>query len=145
MNAQNFWELRAWQEAYAFKLKVYDLIESGSLSKDEKLEKQLREAARSAPSQISEGFGRFDPVDFGRFVKMARASLQECRNHLQDAVDCRHLSEDDRQEYEKLIATALKEMGGLLDYLQSPEAKRNAERIRQKREERRQRRRERRQ
>jgi hypothetical protein len=76
---------------------------------------------------------------------MARASLQECRNHLQDAVDCRHINEDDRQEYEKLIATALKEMGGLLDYLQSPEAKRNAERIRQKREERRQRRRERRQ
>ena len=30
------------------------------------------------------------------------------------------------------------EIGGLLDYLHSPEAKRNAERIRQKREERRQ-------
>jgi four helix bundle protein len=138
--ARTFRELRAWQEAYAFKLRVYELIDSGSLSKDEKLEKQLREAARSAPSQISEGFGRFDPVDFGRFVKMARASLQECRNHLQDAVDCRLITENDRQEYEKLIDLALREIGGLLDYLQSPEAKRNAERIRQKREERRQRR-----
>ena len=80
MNAKHFRELRAWQAAYAFKLRIYDLIEQGSISTDEKLHKQLREASASAPSQISEGFGRFDPVDFGRFVKIARASLMECRN-----------------------------------------------------------------
>jgi four helix bundle protein len=140
MNARTFRELRAWQETYAFKRRVYELIDSGVLSKDEKLESQLREAARAAASQISEGFGRFDPADFARFVKMARASLQECKNHLLDAVDCRWISDDERQDYEKLIDAALKEIGGLLDYLQSPDAKRNAERIRQKREERRQRR-----
>ena len=137
MNAKTFRELRAWQTAYAFKIRVYELIDSGILSKDEKLENQLRDAARSAPSQISEGFGRFDPADFGRFVKIARASLLECKNHLQDAVDRRLITEDDRLEYERLIDPALKEIGGLLDYLQSPEAKRNAERIRQKRQQRR--------
>jgi four helix bundle protein len=137
MIARSFRELRAWQEAYAFKLKVYDLIESGSLRIDVRLEQQLRDAARSAPGQISEGFGRFDPADFARFVKMARASLLECKNHLQDAVDRRLLTDEDRQDYERQIDLALKEIGGLLDYLQSPEAKRNAERIRQKRQERR--------
>jgi four helix bundle protein len=140
MIAKKFRELRAWQAAYAFKLKVYDLIEEGPLSEDERLRKQFREGAASAPSQISEGFGRFDPVDFARFVKMARASILECQNHLQDAVDRQHITEHVREEHDKFAREALMEIGGLLDYLHSPEAKRNAERIRQKRVERRQRR-----
>ena len=140
MVARTFRDLRAWQAAYAFKIRVYELTESGLLSKDEHFRKQLREAAASTTTQISEGFGRFDPADFGRFVKMARASLLECQNHLEDAVDRRYITDADRQEYEKLVQQALREIGGLLDYLQSPEAKRNAERIRQKREERRERR-----
>ena len=140
MIARTFRDLRAWQAAYAFKVRVYELIESGSLSKDEYFQKQLREAAASATSQISEGFGRFDPADFGRFVKMARASLLECQNHLEDAVDRHYITDADRHEYDKLVQQALREIGGLLDYLQSPEAKRDAERIRQKREERRERR-----
>jgi four helix bundle protein len=138
MVAKTFQELRAWQAAYGFKLKIYDLIDEGPLSKDERLQKQLREGAASAPGQISEGFGRFDPVDFARFVKMARASIIECQNHLKDAVDRRHITEHLREEHDKVAREALMEIGGLLDYLHSPEAKRNAERIRQKREERRQ-------
>ena len=138
MVAKKFRELRAWQAAYAFKLRVYELIEHGPIANDEKLRKQLREGAASAPSQISEGFGRFDPADFARFVKMARASIMECQNHLQDAVDRQHITGPVREEHDKLAREALMEIGGLLDYLHSPEAKRNAERIRQKREERRQ-------
>jgi four helix bundle protein len=137
MAAKNFRELRAWQLAYAFKLRIYDLIESTPISNDERLDRQLREGAASAPSQISEGFGRFDPVDFARFVKMARASIVECQNHLQDAVDRRHISDVTRQKHDNLAQEALMEIGGLLDYLQSPEAKKNAERVRQKRFERR--------
>jgi four helix bundle protein len=129
MTAKTFRDLRAWQATYAFKIRIYELTETGLLSKDNYFRKQLREAAASATSQISEGFGRFDPADFGRFVKMARASVLECQNHLQDAEDRCYISDDDRQEYEKLVQQALSEIGGLLDYLQSPEAKRNAERV----------------
>jgi four helix bundle protein len=105
--ARHFRKLRAWQTAYASKLRIYDLIEQGSLPQDEKLHTQLREGSVSAPSQISEGFGRFDPVDFGRFVKMARASLMECQNHLQDAVDRRHITDEVREEHDKLAREAL--------------------------------------
>lgn len=122
MNAKHFRDLRAWQVAYAFKLRIYDLIEQGSISNDEKIHGQLREASASAPGQIAEGFGRFDPVDFARFVKMARASLMECQNHLQDAVDRKHITEQAREEHDKLAREALKEIAGLIDYLHSPEA-----------------------
>jgi hypothetical protein len=68
---------------------------------------------------------------------MARASIVECQNHLQDAVDRGHITDVVRQDYEKLTKDASMEISGLLDYLQSPEAKKNAERVRQKRFERR--------
>jgi four helix bundle protein len=42
-------------------------------------------SARSAPSNIAEGFGRFRPREFAHFVRIARASLLETLNHLSEA------------------------------------------------------------
>jgi four helix bundle protein len=140
MGVRTFRDLRAWQSARAFKLSVYKLADSGAFATENRLRHQLREAAASSASQISEGFGRFDPFDFARFVKMARASLIECQNHLEDAVDRGLITEGTRKAYDQQAQEALKEMGGLIDYLQSPQAKRNADRLRQSRVDRRNRR-----
>jgi four helix bundle protein len=131
--ARRFRDLRAWQSARAFKLEIDGLVLKPPLALDQRLACQLREAAASAPSAISEGFGRFDPADFARFLKMARASIIECQNHLQDAVDRGHITGEQEKALDGDAREALKEIGGLLDYLQSPEAKRNAERVRQAR------------
>ena len=71
MVAKHYWELRAWQTVVAFKDGIYDLIEREPLATDLKLRDQLRESVASAQSHIAEGFGRFDPLDNARFVKMA--------------------------------------------------------------------------
>jgi hypothetical protein len=68
---------------------------------------------------------------------MSLASLLECHNHLGDAVDRERITEAMRREHLPRWEEAMKEAGGLLDYLQSPEAKRNADRLRQRRIERR--------
>jgi four helix bundle protein len=140
MSASTFQEMRAWQLARAFKLGIYELTECEPLARDVPLRDQLREAAASVPSNISEGFGRFDPPDFARLVKIAKASLLECQNHLLDAVDRGHIPAAVCDQYFASAGELLYEIAGLLDYLQSPEAKRNAERIRQQRFERRRRR-----
>jgi four helix bundle protein len=139
MVAKHYWELTAWQAVRTFKLGIYDLIEREPLVGDFKLRDQLRESVASAQSHIAEGFGRFDPLDNARFVKMARASMLECHNHLGDAVDRKRINDETRREHLARWETAMKEIGGWLDYLQSPEAKRNADRIRQQRMERRRR------
>ena len=137
MGAAKFEELRAWQLARGFKLGIYELTARQPLAGDFRLREQLRDAAASAPSNISEGFGRFDPPDFARLVKIAKASLLECQNHLLDAVDRGHITAAVCDQHVARAQEVLSEIAGLLDYLQSPEAKRNAERIRQKRFERR--------
>jgi four helix bundle protein len=138
VGAKHYWELRAWQAVRAFKVGIYHLVECEPLANDFKLREQLRESVASAQSHIAEGYGRFDPLDFARFVKMSRASMLECHNHLTDAVDRKRITEDTRREHVVMWEEAMHEIGGLLDYLQSPEAKRNAARVRQQRIRRRQ-------
>lgn len=87
----------------------------------------------AATSNIAEGFGRFSPPDFARFVVIARASLIESQNHLRDAVDREHITEEVRVEHDQLAEAALRETTGLIEYLQSPEALRNARRARERR------------
>ena len=82
---------------------------------------------------MAEGFGRFSPPDFARFVVLARASLMESQNHLIDLVDRADIDEEERAALNRLADAALQEVTGLLEYLQSPEALRNARRARERR------------
>jgi four helix bundle protein len=126
-------DLRAWQLTYRFKLAVYEIVRTSPIASDRDLRLQLRKSAASAVSQIEEGFARFYPKDFGRMVIGARASLKECCGHLRDAVDREYISPETLQDPSSTARDALKEMAGLIDYLQSSEAEENARRIRERR------------
>ena len=117
-----FTSLPAWQACDAFKKAVYRLCDQPPLSHDWKRRDQLEEAAKGPPAHLAEGFGRFSPPDFARFAVMARASLMEAQNHLLNAVVRGHISEAQRLPLHALSETALQEVTGLLEYLQSPEA-----------------------
>ena len=64
---------------------------------------------------------------------MARASLMESQNHLLDLVDRGYISDERRLSLNALAEAALEQVTGLLEYLQSPEAFRNARRVRERR------------
>ena len=134
MGVHSFHDLRAWQTARTFKLAVYRLSDSGTLARDFRLRDQLRESAASAVSQVAEGFGRFNPADFARFLGIAKASLMEAQNHLQDAVDRGHITDETRAEHHALAQSALRDVTSLLEYLQSPKAADNAKSARAKRQ-----------
>jgi hypothetical protein len=57
----------------------------------------------------------------------------ESQSHLLDFVAKRYITEEVRLEVNELAETALKEVTGLMEYLQSPEALRNARRARERR------------
>lgn len=138
MGARSFDELRAWQSARVFKRAIYRLIDGcPSLDRDLKLREQLREAAASAVSHVAEEYGRFYPADFARFVGMGKASLIEAQNHLIDAVDRGHISEETRAQHHDLAQSALRDVTALIEYLQSPKALENAKMARAKRQARR--------
>ena len=57
----------------------------------------------------------------------------ESQNHLLDAVDKGYITEEACLEHNSLAEAALQEVTGLMEYLQSPEALRNARRARERR------------
>jgi four helix bundle protein len=111
---RHFRELECWELARELKLKLYELINRPIVHQDLKFCDQLREAARSAPRNIAEGFGRRTHAEFARFLDVARGSLAECENHLQDALDLKYLS---NTEHEDLVVL-IKRTGGAVARLQ---------------------------
>jgi len=82
MGIRDFRDLVAWQLSYELKCEVFAFTASGPASKDFKYRDQIRDASASAPRNIAEGFGRFRPREFARYLEYARASLMETQNHL---------------------------------------------------------------
>jgi four helix bundle protein len=130
---RRFTDLRAWQACRAFKQSIYRICIDSPLATDWSLRKQLEQSAAAPSAHLAEGFGRFNPADFARFAVMARASLLEAQNHLIDAADKRHITDDVAKEVSTMAEAALQEVTGLIEYLQSPEALRNARKARERR------------
>ena len=130
---RRFTQLRAWQVCVAYKKAVYAACEVGPLATNLEKRTQLEESVAGPPSHVAEGFGRFNPLDFARFCVIARSSLMESQNHLLDLVDKKYIDEATREGLDGLAQAALQEVTGLMEYLQSPEALRNARRARERR------------
>ena len=130
---RRFIDLRAWQACDTYKKAIYKLIDAGVYGNDWKRRGQIEESVSGPPDHIAEGFGRFNPPDFARFTVMARSSLMESQSQLRDAVDKRYITEETKVALNALAEVALEEVTGLMEYLQSPEALRNARRARERR------------
>ena len=125
---RRFTELRAWQTCNHYKQVVYRVCAEGPLSRDWEKRRQLEESVAEPPDHLAEGFRRANPGEFGRFSLLARSSLIESQNHLQDAVDHRYITEEQRGELDAMAEAALREVAGLLDYLESAQAPQSARR-----------------
>jgi four helix bundle protein len=130
---RRFTDLRAWQACDRYKKAVYRLCDESPIASDWNRRKQLEQSVAGPPAHLAEGFGRFSPPDFARFAVIARSSLMESQNHLRDAVDKSYITEATRLQLDALAEIALQETTGLMEYLQSPEAVRNARRARERR------------
>ena len=116
---KDFREIAAWQHAEAAKIRVYALLERPKIHRDFRLATQLREAARSAPANLAEGFGRFGNKEFARFARIAKGSLHESMNHLIDAKDQRLITEDELLIEEHHIKKAINAVTGLIRHLET--------------------------
>ena len=120
MIVRRYQDLECWQLAVKVKWAVYEIIARPNVAKDFKFCDQIRDSARSAPSNISEGFGRFRPAENARFCEYAKSSLMETDNHLLDALDCRYVSKAEWEEISKLIDRAIGATTNYIVYLKGP-------------------------
>ncbi|HJZ53630.1 MAG TPA: four helix bundle protein [Gemmataceae bacterium] len=91
---QRFEDLEVWKRARVLTNKVYEVSNAGAFARDFALRDQIRKAAISVMSCISEGFERESgDKDFRHFLSMAKGSAGELRNQLYVASDAKHLTD----------------------------------------------------
>ena len=73
------------------------------------------EAARSAPSNIAEGFGTGGNKVFANYARIAKGSVIEVLNHIIDARDQDLLTEPEFLDRQREILKAVKTTVGLIE------------------------------
>lgn len=116
---KDFREIVAWQLAHELKIRVDLILGMPDVRAQYKFREQMSDAARSAPRNIAEGYGRFKHKEFAQFVRIAKGSEAEVLNHLIDAHDQRLITADELALTEQLIKRAMQAATGLIRYLES--------------------------
>jgi four helix bundle protein len=114
MPVRDFRDLVCWQLSNELKCEVVAFTATGPSSRDFRYRDQIRDSAAAAPRDIAEGFGRFRPREFARFLEYARASLIETQSSLIDGRDRGYLSDSLYSRLYNLARAALKATTNLM-------------------------------
>jgi four helix bundle protein len=101
---RDYRELKVWQLAHAFLLRLYRVTRALPQIERYGLTAQLRRAALSVPTNIVEGSKRVSQAEFAHFLNIAQGSLAETEYLLMVAHDLDYLDGD---QYDALAADAL--------------------------------------
>jgi four helix bundle protein len=121
MTANTYRELAIWQLATELRDKTLALLATIDPGADRDLFDQLRRSVSGPAGNIAEGFGRFEPRDFARYLVIAKASLDETDTHLRDLATRRHHIQTNCGELVRLAARCRVGVVRLRSYLLSPQ------------------------
>ena len=117
-SVQRFEDLEVWKRARVLTNKVYECSNAGAFARDFALRDQMRKAAISIMSCISEGFERESgDKDFRHYLSMAKGSSGEVRSQLYTALDAHHLSEKQFEELYGLCLEVSRMLSRFIAYL----------------------------
>jgi four helix bundle protein len=125
VGVRRYQDLVAWQLANELKIRVYELIDtSPTAMRDARFVAQIKDSASSGPTNIAEGFGAYDHPQAARYALIARSSLMETHNHLNDGVDRKHWSRSQAEDLQALATRAIAATTKWLAYLSTTDAPR---------------------
>ena len=115
--ASRFKQLEVWRQAMDLARLVY--ASSKRFPHDEKygLRSQLRRAAVSVPSNISEGHARRSKLEYRQFAVRARGSLAEVETQVILSNDFRFIDDESASILQKKIESVGRLLNGLIRYL----------------------------
>jgi four helix bundle protein len=118
MAIRDFRQLIAWQRSAELRREVLAFTARLPCKADRDFCWNIRRSARSAPSNVAEGFVRYGHREFLHFLKIARASLAETQNHLLDAREQRYIDHATFERCWRLSVRGSAAVAALMDSLQ---------------------------
>ncbi|MFA6980588.1 MAG: four helix bundle protein [Ignavibacteriaceae bacterium] len=119
MNERPHKKLELWKEAIELVVLIYDITKKFPKEEEYGLKGQLRRAAVSVPSNISEGLTRRTIADKLHFLNIADGSLSEIDTQLEISLRLRYLSMDDFELVMKKVTLVEKLLSGLIRKLKN--------------------------
>lgn len=114
---RSFRDLGVWKKAMELVAMVYDITKGFPPDERFALSSQLKRAAVSVPSNISEGYGRNSTADYIRFLPIALGSLYELETQLElsirlEFVEMSHAKEalEFCEEIEKMLISLIQKL-----------------------------------
>jgi len=117
--ATRYEQLEAWQIADELRREIITLTSTGLVAKDFDFRNEIRDAASSVARNIAEGFGRFRPKEFARFLEYSVASLMETRDLLTEGIQRKYFAPTDIERARSLCQRSRQLSRGLMRYLKS--------------------------
>ena len=100
---QNYKDLKVWEKAHAFTLKIYECTKLFPKEEIYSLTSQLRRASSSIPANIAEGCGKNSKLELAHFLNIALGSANESEYFLILSKDLLYLNEDTYEALYSLI------------------------------------------
>ena len=110
-------DLVAWQLSESLRQAVVALLAKSAVARHGEFCDQIGRSSRSAPSNIAEGFARYKPRDFARYMRIALGSLGETQNHLRAALNDKMISQEEFDNAWSWSVRAIKASKKLHSYL----------------------------
>ncbi|GEO09687.1 four helix bundle protein [Segetibacter aerophilus] len=79
---QNYKDLKVWDKAHQFTLRVYEVTKGFPKEEIYSLTNQIRRSSSSIPANIAEGCGKNSQSDFANFLNIALGSSNEAEYFL---------------------------------------------------------------
>jgi four helix bundle protein len=117
---ERFEDIEAWKEARKLVNMIYDISSEGEFLKDFNLKNQIRNAAVSIMSNISEGFDRGTNKEFIQFLVVARASASEVKSQLYVALDRKYIDHANFEGIYHQATAVISLINGFIRYLRKP-------------------------
>src|SRR5688500_2171035 len=100
---QDYKELKVWEKAHSFTLKIYQVTKEFPKEEIYGLTSQMRRAAASIPVNIAEGCGRKFNLELANFFQISLGSSNEMEYDLLLAKELVYLSEPNYSELNILL------------------------------------------
>jgi len=120
---ESFEDLKAWKSSRELVRRICSPTRKRAFAKDFALVNQIRRAAISVVSDISEGFERGSNREFIQFLYVAKGSCAELRAQLVVALDQGYIDEKESAEADDLAKCVAGMLGSPINYLKSSKIK----------------------
>ena len=129
MGIKNLEDIQLWQLAMQLFELVVAITDRSPALRDCKYCDQIRDASRSVCSNLAEGYGRYSPAEFSRFITIALGSLKEVRSLLHEAHLRRFATDEEVTrglDLARRIKSGCASMKTYLKFARPPQARRQA-------------------